>query len=68
MTEETAYLIYIGKDKAILPGVPARNLTRKEADKNGGEAFLISTGLYAYASGNEKVTKRKTNKRSVKNG
>jgi hypothetical protein len=67
MEEEKAYLIYIGQGKGLLPGVPARNLTRAEAEKNGGETFLIQTKLYAYAKQNEVVIKKK-NKRSVKHG
>lgn len=67
MTEEKAYLIYIGKGKGLLPGVPARNLTRAETEKHGGESFLIQTKLYAYAKQDDVVIKKKS-KRSVKNG
>lgn len=67
MTEEKAYLIYIGKDKGLLPGVPARNLSRAETEKHGGETFLIQTKLYAYATKDEVVIKKQS-KRSVKHG
>ncbi len=38
-------LKYVGK--GFLTGVPARDLSDKEVEDNGGEEFLISTGLYA---------------------
>lgn len=41
-----AYLIYIGQ--ASLPGVPARNLTRAEAEQHG-EQRLLDSGLYRKA-------------------
>lgn len=42
----SAYLIYVGKGKGSLPGVPARDLTFSEARKYG-EAQLLISGLYA---------------------
>lgn len=41
-------LKYIGKG-SFLPNVPARDLTKEEVDQHGGTAYLIGTGLYAYA-------------------
>lgn len=37
-------LKYIGN--AFLKGIPARDLTDDEAEKHGGEEYLIGTGLY----------------------
>ena len=39
------YLIYIGKNKGTIPGVPARDLTEAEA-KNYGVALLLKSNLY----------------------
>lgn len=39
------YLTYVGKDKGTIPGVPARNLTREEAEQFG-VAELLKSGLY----------------------
>jgi hypothetical protein len=39
-------LKYVGKEKGILPGVPAKDLTYKEVKMFGGYNYLISTGLY----------------------
>lgn len=41
-------LKYIGKG-SFLRNVPARDLTKEEVDQHGGAAYLIGTGLYAYA-------------------
>lgn len=41
----SAYLKYIGKDKGIIPGIPARDLTEKEA-RDIGVAHLLQSGLY----------------------
>lgn len=46
-------LHYIGRNKGILPGVPARDLDYSEVRKYGGYSFLVSTGLY------EKIVKEK---------
>ena len=42
----TKVLHYIGREKGILPGVPARDLDYKEVKQFGGYSFLMSTGLY----------------------
>lgn len=42
----TNKLIYKTKLKAVLLGVPGRDLTAEEVEKYGGEKYLISTGLY----------------------
>ena len=42
-----AFLIYQGSGH--LRGVPARNLSEKEARMLGGADFLVSTGLYRLA-------------------
>ena len=42
------YLHYLGKHKGSLVGVPARDLSYKEARDAGGAEFLIGTGLYEY--------------------
>ncbi len=47
-------LIYIGRG-AFLPHIPARNLTPAEVELAGGEAFLLSTGLYQKPAEPEKV-------------
>ena len=39
------YLTYIGKEKGSIPGIPARDLTREEAEKYGIEK-LLKSGLY----------------------
>jgi hypothetical protein len=40
-------LIYIGKGKGILQGIPARNLTRVEIEASGLTAEkIIASGLY----------------------
>ena len=41
------YLKYIGKEKGVIPGVPARDLTYKEA-QDIGIVYLIQSGLYVY--------------------
>jgi hypothetical protein len=41
----SSYLKYIGRDKGIIPGIPARDLTEKEA-KDIGVAHLLQSGLY----------------------
>jgi len=41
------YLKYVGG--AFLPGVPARDLTREEADSHG-VAWLLTSGLYVRVS------------------
>jgi hypothetical protein len=41
----TPYLVYIGKGKGTLPGVPARDLTYSEAQQHN-EARLLGSGLY----------------------
>lgn len=41
----SAYLKYIGKDKGIIPGIPARDLEEKEA-QDIGVAHLLQSGLY----------------------
>lgn len=38
-------LVYIGNGDFI-PGIPARNLSDEEIKKHGGEAYLLSTGLW----------------------
>jgi hypothetical protein len=41
----SAYLKFIGKEKGSIPGIPARDLTEKEA-KDIGIAHLLQSGLY----------------------
>lgn len=41
----SAYLKFIGKDKGSIPGIPARDLTHKEA-QDIGVAHLLQSGLY----------------------
>lgn len=41
-------LSYVGNG-SFLPNVPARDLTKEEADRYGGDLYLTSTGLYVYA-------------------
>lgn len=36
------YLIYVGKNKGTIPGVPARNLSKEEADQFDIQALLNS--------------------------
>jgi hypothetical protein len=43
------YLLYIGKGKGTLIGVPARDLTFAEAEQHGINTLLAS-GLYVYNS------------------
>lgn len=50
-----AYLLFIGKDKGFLFGVPARNLTFEEASIHG-EKRLIDSGLYKLAYPKEHKT------------
>lgn len=45
MTEK--YLLYVGKDKGTVPGVPSRDLTYEEA-KEFDVIHLIQSGLYVY--------------------
>jgi len=47
------YLLYVGKGKGIIPGIPARNMTEEEA-KQFDVSALIRSGLY------ELVNKPKT--------
>lgn len=54
-------LIYVGGGS--LRGIPARNLTKEEANRFGGEDYLISTKLYkkklndkSYIGGQENKT------------
>ncbi len=42
-------LKYIGNG-AHFPGIPATDLTDEQVEKHGGEAYLISTGLYKKAA------------------
>jgi hypothetical protein len=45
-----AYLIYIGKGKGSLLGIPARDLKLDEIRKlNVSEKSLVGSGLYRYA-------------------
>lgn len=44
----SAYLIYVGKGKGSLPGVPARDLSYNEARKHN-VARLVGSGLYRLA-------------------
>lgn len=43
--EEIA-LVYVGSGDALI-GIPARDLTKEEVRKYGGETWLTQTGLYA---------------------
>ena len=43
------YLLYVGKDKGTIPGVPARNMTEEEA-KQFDVSALIKSGLYELAN------------------
>jgi len=66
MEDRNVCLKYVGNG-ASLPGVPARNLTRDEADQHG-EAKLIQSGLYvkvAITSGNKMSVGPKSNKSLV---
>ena len=52
------YLIYMGKDKGSIYGVPARNLSEEEAGIHG-EKRLIDSGLYVLANPKPRETVRK---------
>lgn len=57
MNEEIV-LKYIGSG-AILPGVPARDLTKEEVREHGGIAELVRTGLYERVATKEQADEPK---------
>jgi len=53
-------MIYTGGGfKGFLPGIPARDLTSEEVVKFGGEATLLTTGLYELPKQQRRVSKKK---------
>lgn len=53
------YLIYIG-DGSALPDVPARNLSKEEAEKFGVD-FLLASRLYRRAEAPKKAKQSEVN-------
>jgi len=52
------YLKYIGK--GAIPGIPARDLTKEETEKYGGEKLLTETGMWqAYKATTPKKQSKK---------
>lgn len=48
MTSDDIFLTYVGKGRGSIFGVPARDLTKDEAEASGIQR-LISSGLYRYS-------------------
>lgn len=57
-----SYLQYIGT--GIIPGIPAKDMTKEQAEQHGGEKRLIATGLWL----RNKPIAKAVEKKDVKNG